>query len=99
MLNGKRSTAKMTWQEFTEWQRWDEFPEKADDPPMTVDVMFFYKNNTYYIAWEYGEYHIFDEAWNSISSNKNMLTLLTDPIPLFGHRSFRDTISELDFDA
>lgn len=51
MINGNRSTAKMTWQEFTEWQRWDEFPEKADDPPMTVDVMFFYKGNTYYIDW------------------------------------------------
>lgn len=51
MLNGKISTAKMTWQEFTEWQRWDEFPECADDPSMTEDAMFFYKGNTYYIAW------------------------------------------------
>lgn len=41
--------AKMTWQEFTEWQRWDEFLERADNPPMTVDVMFFYNDNTYFI--------------------------------------------------
>lgn len=29
---------KMTWQEFQQWQRWDEFPECADNPPLTVDV-------------------------------------------------------------
>ena len=27
---------KMTWQEFQQWQRWDEFPESADNPPLTV---------------------------------------------------------------
>lgn len=99
MINGKRSTAKMTWQEFTEWQRWDEFPERADDPPMTVDVMFFYKGDTYFIDESYGQYHVLDKDWNLISSDKNLLTLLTSPIPLFGNKSFRDIISEIDFDA
>ena len=35
------STAKMTWQEFQEWQRWNEFPERSNDPPLTVDPCFF----------------------------------------------------------
>lgn len=93
------STAKMTWQEFTEWQRWDEFPERADDPPMTVDVMFFYNDNTYFIDESYGQYHILDKDWKPISSDKNLITLLTSPIPLFGNKSFRDIISEIDFVA
>jgi len=93
------STAKMTWQEFTEWQRWDEFPEKSNNPPMTVDVMFFYNGNTYFIDESYGQYHILDKDWKPISSNKNLLTLLTSPVHMFNNKSFRDTISEIDFDA
>lgn len=99
MINGKRSIAKMTWLEFAEWQRWDEFPEKADSPPLTVDVMFFYDGNTYFIDESYGQYHIRDEEWNPINSNKNLLTLLASPIRLFNDKSFRDIISEIDFDA
>lgn len=99
MLNGKRCTVKMTWQEFTEWQRWDEFPERASNPPMTVDVMFFYKGNTYFIAAEYDEYRILDEEWHSIRGDKNFLTLLISPIQLFGNKAFRDVIGEIDFDA
>lgn len=99
MLNGKRSTAKMTWKEFAKWQRWDEFPEKADNPPMTVDVLFFYKEKPYFIDSFCGKYHIFDKDWNSISSSENLLTLLTSPIHLFDDRSFQDIIHQIDFDA
>ena len=99
MINGKRYTVKMTWQEFTEWQSWDEFPERADNPPLTVDVMFFYKGSTYYIDEEYEQYHIFDADWKYISSDKNLLTLLSAPVPLFNNKSFRDVIDELDFDT
>ena len=62
--------AKMTWLEFTEWQRRDEFPERADNPPMTVDVMFFYNGNTYFIDESYGQFHILDKDWMPISSDK-----------------------------
>ena len=79
MING----AKMTWQEFTEWQRWDEFLERADNPLMTVDVMFFYNGNTYFIDESYGQYHILDKDWNPICSDKNLLMLLTSPIHLY----------------
>lgn len=98
MQNGKRSTVKMTWQEFQEWQSWDEFPELANNPPLTVDVMFFYKENKYYIVGDYGQYHFYDESWKAKYSNKNFLKLLTTPIDLFHGKSFRTVISELDFD-
>lgn len=88
---------KMTWQAFTEWQRWDEFPERADNPPMTVDVTFVYEGKVYFVDQCYGQYHILDEEWNPISSHKNLLTLLLTPIPLFHGKSFADVCSELDF--
>ena len=93
------STAKMTWQEFAEWQRWDEFPERVDDPPMTVDVMFFYNDKTYFIDESYGQYHIRDKNWNPIISNENLLTLLNSPNALFNVMSFREAIHDIDFDA
>ena len=34
--------SKMSWKRFEEYQRWDEFPERKDDPPMTVDFAFWY---------------------------------------------------------
>lgn len=43
------SMDKMTWQEFQVWQRWDEFPERSDNPPLTVDPCFFYEGKEYYI--------------------------------------------------
>lgn len=103
MQNGKRSAVKMTWQEFQEWQSWDEFPEVANNPPLTVDVMFFYENTVYYIESGYNQYHIFkyyfyDRDWREIYSNNNFLELLTTPIDLFHGKSFRTVINELDFD-
>lgn len=99
MINGKRDTAKMTWQKFQEWQRWDEFPERANDPPMTVDVMFFYEGNEYYITGYYEQYHFFDKDWKSQYANENFLKLLTTPIDLFHGKSFEQVIGELDFDV
>ena len=44
-----------------------------------------------------GAYHVPDKDWNPISSDKNLLILLTSPVHLFGNKSFRDIISEIDF--
>ncbi|MCM1277338.1 MAG: hypothetical protein NC299_18595 [Lachnospiraceae bacterium] len=98
MINGKRCTGKMTWLEFTEWQRWDEFPERTNDPPMTVDVMFFYEGNEYYIADDYGQYHFYTKDWTSVYADENFLKLLTTPIDLFHGKSFEMAIGDLDFD-
>ncbi|MBO4477490.1 MAG: hypothetical protein J5757_04060 [Lachnospiraceae bacterium] len=90
--------SNMSWKEFQNWQRWDEFQECSDNPPLTVDVSFVYENNVYYIVYDYGEYHIYDSKWNAINSHKNIKTLLSNPIALFHGKSFAETCNELDFD-
>ena len=49
--DGKEVT-KMTWSRFMEYQRWDEFPERTDNPPMTVDFAFWYQGKKYYCTGE-----------------------------------------------
>lgn len=46
MLHGPdgKIVIRMTWKYFEEYQRWDEFPEYADSPPMTTDFAFWYIN-------------------------------------------------------
>ena len=94
----KKYMEKMTWKEFQEWQRWDEFPERFDDPPMTVDFRIFYEGNEYYIVYDYGQYHIYTRDWKAIYSNENLLKLLTTPIDFFHGKSFETAIDELYID-
>ena len=91
-----KSVSKMTWERFKEYQRWDEFPEKADHPPMTVDFTFWYNNKKYYCTGEDYGFVIVDEAWNRIAYSKNFLKLLE--IPVFDGESFRERIEELLFE-
>ena len=97
MINGKSNMDKMTWDEFQSWQRWDEFPEREENPPMTVDVMFVYEGNEYFIAFDYGQFHIYTKDWNEIYSHENFLKLLTTPIELFHGKSFSGNINSLRF--
>lgn len=99
MKNGENNTVKMTWDEFKKWQRWDEFPEMYSNPPMTVDVVFYYHEAKYYIISDYEQYHIYDSNWTAIFSNKNFLQLLTTKLSLFCWKSFSEIINELDFDS
>ena len=45
MINGPggNRVSKMTIDEYIKWQRWDEWPERADNPPLTVETVFWYK--------------------------------------------------------
>ncbi|MBR6365293.1 MAG: hypothetical protein IKS10_04235 [Lachnospiraceae bacterium] len=88
----------MTWTDFQKWQRWDEFPEFADNPPLTVDVSFVYENKVYYLVHDYGEYHIYDSKWNAVRSHKNLKTLLSVSLELFHGKSFAEICNELSFD-
>ena len=47
--NGQTATVKITWEEFQIWQRWDEFPERKYDPPLTLDMAFWYKGKMYFL--------------------------------------------------
>ena len=40
--------SKLTMEEYEKWQSWDEWPERADNPPPTVETPFWYKNQEYW---------------------------------------------------
>ncbi|MCF0150979.1 MAG: hypothetical protein HUJ80_06185 [Firmicutes bacterium] len=85
----------MTWEEFTIYQRWDEFPERATDPPMTVDFAFWYGEKLYYCTGEDFGNILVDADWNRIAYNVNFLLLLE--MPVFDGRSFRECINDILF--
>ena len=86
----------MTWDDFIRFQRWDEFPEKKDDPPMTADFSFTFRGKKYYCTGEdYGNV-IVDEQWNRLAYDTNLLKLLEEP--LLEGKSFRELIEELDIE-
>ena len=100
-LDGKtdKHQTKMTWDEFTKWQRWDEFPELEDNPPMTVDIAFEYNGSCFYIDMISGEYVLQTESWDVIASDANFLKLLTAPLEIFGGSSLQELIQTFDFEA
>lgn len=97
MQDGKSGEplVKVNWEQFQEWQRWDEFPERADDPPMTEDMTFYYEGKKYYLDGINGGYAILTVDWEEIAFDKNLLSLLTKPV--FGNESFRDKIESFLF--
>lgn len=87
--------SKMNWKKFSEYQRWDEFPERADNPPMTVDFAFWYHEKKYYCTGEDGGNVIVDENWERLAYDKNFLKLLE--FPVFNGKSFRDCVDDILF--
>ena len=75
-----KSVIKMTWESFEKYQRWNEFPELEENPPMTDDFMFWYKGEKYFCAGEDYGHIITDADWNRLAYNKNFLELLLTPI-------------------
>ncbi len=94
-LDGK-NVIKMNWQQFCEFQRWNEFPERADNPPMTVDFSFWFKENLYYCTGEENGFIFTDKDWNRLGYNKNFLSLLE--MPLWEGQSFHDCINDILFE-
>lgn len=90
-----KDVEKMTWDEFTRYQRWDEFPEFSDDPPMTDDFAFWLHGKKYYCAGEDQGNILVDEEWNRLAYDKNFLQLLRQPV--FDGKSFYDSIGEVLF--
>lgn len=90
-----RSASKMTWDQFSSYERWDEFPERVGNPPMTVDFAFWYQEHKYYCTGENYGYVIVDETWHRIAYDTNFLNLLKQPI--FNNRSFYDAIADILF--
>lgn len=92
--DGKPVT-RMTWDQFTQYQRWDEFPERAENPPMTVDFAFWLQGKKYYCTGEDHGFILADDQWNRIAYSKNFLDLLN--LPVFIGGSFHDSIADILF--
>lgn len=92
MPDGKdgKPLVKINWEEFKKWQGWDEYPELSDDPPMTVDMTFYYNGNEFYLEAVRDGYAIFNSEWKELIFDRNLLSLLTKP--LFDGKSFKDLI-------
>lgn len=97
MLIGKNGKAlvKVNWEEFQKWQCWDEYPERADDPPMVEDMDFFYNDKEYYLDAIRDGYAVLTSEWEELLYDENFLKLLTKP--LFNDRSFKELIEQFLF--
>lgn len=91
------SLVNVTWEQFQSWQRWDEFPERSENPPMTVDMTFWYRGEKYYLDCVNHEYAILTEKWRCIASDKNFLRLLNKPIERWNEKSFHEIVAALRF--
>ena len=94
--NGK-IVINMTWQQFQEYQRWDEFPERVDNPPFTADMVFWYGEKRYIIAGIDAGVAIFEyDEYRMLVYDDNFLVMLQKPFG--GKNSFKDLIEEILFE-
>lgn len=88
---------KLDWLQFQIWQRWDEFPEQRANPPMTVDMQFWYMQRHYYLDRLNQKYVILNEHGEIIASDERFLKLLCQPIEIWGQKSFQELIDKMLF--
>ena len=94
--NGK-PVIKLAWEQYKEWQRWDEWPERMDNPPLTVETVFWYENEQYMVTASNNEYVIVSlPDFNEKIHSKNLISLLE--LPLFDSNSFKELICEFFFE-
>lgn len=92
-----KNLVNITWSQFQAWQRWDEYPERNDNPPMTVDMTFWYQTKLYYLDCIDHEYAILTEDWKPLAKDSNFLRLLHKPIKQWHDKSFYELINQLLF--
>lgn len=94
--NGK-TVNKLSWEEYMVWQRWDEWPELADNPPLTVETVFWYKEKSYIVTSLNKQFVILEfPEWVEVIKSENLLKLLN--IPFLEGKSFKERIDELFFE-
>lgn len=87
-----------TWESFILSESWNEFPERKDDPPLTMDFLFWYHGIRYIITAAYGDsgYMIAEElSGKFIIQNKNFRKLVED-VPLFEGKTFKELLPDSD---
>ena len=92
-----KNLVNITWKQFQAWQRWDEYPERNYNPPMTIDMTFWYKTKLYYLGYIDHEYAILTEDWKPLAKDSNFLRLLHKPIKQWHDKSFYELINQLLF--
>lgn len=92
-----KHVSKMTMEEYANWQGWDEWPDRVDNPPLTVETTFWYRETEYMVTKLNKEYVIVKQpSFEEIVRNKNFLELLK--MPFADGKSFQDLIGEFLFE-
>lgn len=95
--NGKHVKNNMTWEEYGKWQRWDEWPERSENPPLNVETAFWYCNQEYMVTSLDGNYVIVKQPeFEIIISNSNFIGLLN--MVFIEGKSFKELLPELLFE-
>lgn len=95
---GGKPVSKITWEEYKKWQGWDDFPERADNPPLTVETDFWYQDKEFLVTSLRGEYVIVTMPdFEEILINQNFLDLLN--MPFIDGKSFKELINEFLFEV
>lgn len=88
---------RMTMEDYAKWQGWDEWPERKDDPPLTVETVFWYEGKEYMVTYFNGKYSIVSQPeFNVIVSSDNFLGLLD--APFLNEKSFKELIADFLFE-
>lgn len=96
--NGNHVINNMTWEEYAKWQRWDEWPEKNENPPLTVETTFWYNNQEYMVTSLKGQYVIVMQPdFEIVISNNNFVKLLN--MDFIEGKSFKELLPELLFEV
>ncbi|SHF01268.1 hypothetical protein SAMN02745190_01644 [Schwartzia succinivorans DSM 10502] len=94
--NGKH-VIRITMDEYIKWQSWDEWPEREDNPPLTVETLFWYDGQEYMVTRIGHRYAIVTQpAFKEVISNENFKDLLE--MPFLNGKSFRALIREFLFE-
>lgn len=93
----EKNKVKVTWEQFQVWQRWDEFPERQDNPPMTVEMTFVYVDEVFYLNTINKKYVILTDDWKPVAEDDNFLKLLNTPINEWSGKSFCELIEQFYF--
>ena len=100
----------MTWEQFVGFERWNEFPERADNPPYTAEVSFKYKDRMYFLDGVTDQKtHKMDYIWYDVLRENGKIVNIAEfarfdnflkavEAPLFDGKSFRERIKEFAFE-
>ncbi len=88
---------KLNWDQYTLWQRWDEYPERKNNPPLTVETTFWYDEEKYTVTSINEKYVIVKQpSFEEVISSDNFLELVNKPF--FKGKTFKELIDDFWFE-